>query len=169
MEFRQVERTDVEALQHFLTADEWPFHTEPKVDPNDVRARFEKGAFDHAFWLVDAGVRVGLIRLMDLDDGTPLFDLRVSAKARGRGLGEAAVRWLTEHVFTNYEVNRIEGTTRDDNHPMRRVFTKTGYAKEAHYRDAWPADDGPHDSVGYAILRRDWQTGTTTPVNWADE
>ena len=51
---------------------------------------------------------------------------------------------------------------------MRRVFVKTSYAKEAHYRDAWPSADGPLDSIGYAILRRDWETGTTTPVNWAD-
>jgi RimJ/RimL family protein N-acetyltransferase len=169
MEFSQVERTDVEALTHFLTADEWPFHAKPKLGPDDVRDRLEKGAFDDAFWIVDAGEKAGLVRLMDLDDGTPLFDLRIAGAARGRGLGEAAVRWLTEHVFTHYATNRIEGTTRQDNHAMRRVFAKAGYVKEAHYRDAWPAHDGPHDSVGYAILRRDWETGTTTAVNWADE
>ncbi|MCT2583272.1 hypothetical protein [Actinophytocola gossypii] len=33
-------------------------------------------------------------------------------------------------------------------------------------REAWPGPDGPYDSVGYAILRRDWRTGTTTPVDW---
>lgn len=64
---------------------------------------------------------------------------------------------------------RGAGTTRADNHAMRRVFTKSGYVKECHYRDAWPAGDRVYDSVGYAILRRDWETGTTTPVNWADE
>jgi hypothetical protein len=66
MEFPQVERADADALTHFLTANEWPFHVRPKLGPDDVR-------------------------------------------------------------------------------------------------------DRPHDSVGYAILRRDWQTGTTTAVNWADE
>jgi RimJ/RimL family protein N-acetyltransferase len=165
MEFPQVD--EVDALRRFLTAEEWPFHVVPRPDPEDIGVQFDNGAYDHAFWVVD-GDRVGLVRLFDLDDGTPLFDLRVSSAARGRGAGTSAVRWLTGHVFTHYGTNRIEGTTRDDNHAMRRVFTKAGYVKEAHYRDAWPAVDGTHDSVGYAILRRDWETGVTTPVNWAD-
>lgn len=25
------------------------------------------------------------------------------------------------------------------------------------------------DAITYAILKEDWQTGTTTPVNWHDE
>lgn len=169
MEFPQVERADADALTHFLTANEWPFHVRQKLGPDDVRDRLEKGDFDDAFWIVDGGAKVGLVRLMDVDDGTPLFDLRIAGAARGRGVGEAAVRWLTEHVFTHHATNRIEGTTRQDNHAMRRVFAKAGYVKEAHYREAWPAHDGPHDSVGYAILRRDWAAGTTTTVNWADE
>jgi RimJ/RimL family protein N-acetyltransferase len=166
MEFPRVENVD--ALLDFLTTEEWPFHVAPKPDPGRIREQFAEGAYDHAHWVVDGGVTVGLVRLMDLDDGTPLFDLRVAKAARGRGVGEAAVRWLTGHVFTHYDTNRIEGTTRQDNHAMRRVFAKAGYVKEAHYRDAWPAKGGVHDSVGYAILRRDWESGTTTAVNWAD-
>jgi RimJ/RimL family protein N-acetyltransferase len=166
MEFPPV--TNADELVDFLTAEEWPFHGAPKPDPAKVRDQFGKGAYDDAYWVVGDGARLGLVRLMDLDDGTPLFDLRVTAAARGRGVGEAAVRWLTAHVFTNYDTDRIEGTTRQDNHAMRRVFAKTGYVKEAHYREAWPSAEGPRDSIGYAILRRDWATGTTTPVNWAD-
>jgi RimJ/RimL family protein N-acetyltransferase len=169
MEFPQVSRTDETTLLDFLTAEEWPFHVAPKVDPGEVRDRLAAGAYDDAFWVIDDGARIGLVRLFDLDDGAPLFDLRVSSAARGRGAGTRAVRWLTEHVFTNHDaINRIEGTTRDDNHAMRRVFVKSGYVKECHYRESWPARDRLHDSVGYAILRRDWETGTTTPVNWAD-
>jgi RimJ/RimL family protein N-acetyltransferase len=142
----------------FLTAEEWPFHLNPKPDPSDIRLG------DDTFWIVDDGATVGLVRLLDLDDiddgGNPLFDLRVTAAARGRGVGEAAVRWLTDHIFTNHATNRIEGTTREDNHAMRRVFDKTGYVQEAHYREAWPAPERVYDSVGYAILRRDWRSGT---------
>lgn len=168
MEFLPVERADADALLDFLTAEEWPFHVMSKVDPGQVRDGIARGVYDDAFWMVDDGARIGLVRLFDLDDGTPMFDLRISSAARSRGAGTVAVRWLTEHVFTNHDVNRVEATTRDDNHAMRRVFLKAGYVKECHYREAWPARDRPHDSIGYAILRRDWETGTTTPVNWAD-
>lgn len=42
--------------------------------------------------------------------------------------------------------------------------------KEAHYRDAWPGADGAvYDAAGYAILRRDWESGTTTVPHWDDE
>ncbi|MGB3441630.1 MAG: GNAT family protein [Actinophytocola sp.] len=166
MEFTRVQRQEADEVVGFLTAEEWPFHTEPKPDGDAVRARVAGGAYDDAFWIADGPDRLGLVRLLDLDDGTPLFDLRVRASARGRGVGATAVRWLTSHVFTNYATNRIEGTTRQDNHAMRRIFSKAGYAKEAHYRDAWPGPDRLYDSVGYATLRRDWETSTVTSVDW---
>ncbi len=32
---------------------------------------------------------------------------------------------------------------------------------------AWPSADGEMlDGIGYAILRSDWESGTTTPVRW---
>jgi RimJ/RimL family protein N-acetyltransferase len=74
------------------------------------------------------------------------------------------VRALTAHVFGAHpHVTRVEAQTRDDNRAMRRVLVRAGFVKEAHYRD------GPRASVGYAILRRDHETGTTTPVPDDDE
>ena len=53
---------------------------------------------------------------------------------------------------------------------MRRVFVRAGWVKEAHYREGWPVEGGrPVASVGYGVLRRDWETGQTTPVPWDDE
>jgi hypothetical protein len=65
---------------------------------------------------------------------------------------------------------RVEGTTRQDNRAMRRAFQQAGYAKEAHYREAWPVDGGEvYDAVGYAVLTRDWLAGATTTPEWHDE
>jgi RimJ/RimL family protein N-acetyltransferase len=62
---------------------------------------------------------------------------------------------------------RIEGQTRRDNVAMRKVFVRGGYVQEAVYRQAWPAADGTiFDGIGYAMLRGDWGTGTTTPLDW---
>jgi RimJ/RimL family protein N-acetyltransferase len=168
MEFPQVKPDEGDALRQFLTAEEWPFHVVSHPDPRDLQRQLDNGVYDAAFWITDGAEKIGLIRLMDLEDDTPLFDLRISRSARGKGTGTAAVQWLTTHVFTNYATNRIEGTTREDNHAMRRVFTKAGYVKEAHYRQAWPNAGHPYDAIGYAILRHDWESGTTTPVNWSD-
>ena len=53
---------------------------------------------------------------------------------------------------------------------MRRTFQRAGFLKEAHYREAWPVDGGPPvASIGYGVLRRDWLSGTSTPLVWDDE
>ncbi len=53
---------------------------------------------------------------------------------------------------------------------MRQTVRRCGYVKEAHWRQAWPGRDGTlYDSIGYAILRTDWQAGTITRPDWDDE
>ncbi|RPF43822.1 RimJ/RimL family protein N-acetyltransferase [Streptomyces sp. Ag109_G2-6] len=173
--FDRYEPAQAEQLVEFLSGDTWPFHGAAVVEPAQARQWIEEGGYDgedhRAFWITRDGERAGLIRLMDLRDPTPLFDLRIRAGHRGRGLGTAAVAWLTAYVFDEFpDVRRIEANTRQDNAAMRRVLLRNGYVKEAHHRDAWPAPDGGvRDAVGYAILRRDWLSGTTTVPDWDDE
>ena len=148
----------------WISDDEWPFHFRPRPGFDDVLAQAERGFFDgpdvRSFWVVGAeDVRVGLVRVFDLGDPTPLFDLRVAAAHRGRGVGTAALRWATGHVFeTCPDAHRFGGYTRADNHAMRRVFEKAGFTLEARHREAWRVESAePVDSVGYAILRREWR------------
>ncbi|MCF6468131.1 GNAT family N-acetyltransferase [Nonomuraea sp. MG754425] len=174
LEFSRFSPGQAEALVGFLTGEEWPFHASVQ-EATAIRRRVADGSYDDAesrtFWLVADGERAGLVRLQDLTDHTPMFDLRIRAAWRGRGLGTAAVTWLTSYVFTEFPAyRRIEGNTRQDNHAMRAVFRKCGYVKESHYREAWPAPDGAvYDSIGYAVLRRDWVSGTVTVPDWDDE
>jgi RimJ/RimL family protein N-acetyltransferase len=170
-----VQGADRDALIAFLTAAEWPFHVRGRRTPEDVGEAIAGGAFDdedHAtYWVLDGGVRVGLAVLEDLTDDTPLFDLRIAQETRGRGLGVAALRALTDHVFTTRpQTDRFEGQTREDNAAMRRTFRRCGFVKEAHYRETWPADGGRRlASIGYGMLRRDWESGNTTELTWDDE
>ena len=98
----------------------------------------------------------------------PQLDFRLRERVRGRGIGQAALRHITETVFSRHpRRQRIEGQTRRDNVAMRTVFARGGYVQEAVYRRGWPAAGGElHDGIGYAILRGDWESGTTTPVDW---
>jgi RimJ/RimL family protein N-acetyltransferase len=167
---------DRDALVAFLSGNRFPYHVVPRPTADEARAAIDGGAYsgeEHAaFWLdhSEAG-RVGVARLDDLQDPTPLVDLRIGEGFRGRGLGEAALRALTAHVFSSMpHVDRLEGQTREDNVAMRVTFLRCGWVKEAHYREAWPVADGrPVASVAYAVLRRDWAEGTTTPVPWDDD
>lgn len=173
--YRRFVASDTEDLVEFLTGEAWPFHGTAVVDREQARQWVSDGRYDsdenRAFWITSGHDSLGLIRLMDLGDDTPLFDLRIRSRYRGLGLGTRAVTWLTRYLFTEFpRIRRIEGNTRQDNVPMRRTFRRCGYVKEAHYRDAWPAAEGAvHDAVGYAILRRDWLAGSTTAPDWNDE
>lgn len=177
---------DAAALSDFLSAAHYPFHVNPRLSPDRVRAGIRDGQYgynsqhyctaaaadtDHRGWWVWAGQeRVGVVVLEDLTDGAPLFDLRLADEHRGRGLGPAVLRGLTRLVFETYpEVDRFEGQTREDNIAMRKVFLKAGFIKEAHYRRGWPVEGGePVASVAYGILRQDWVTGNTTTFEWED-
>ena len=167
---------DREALVALLSENAWPFHLDPRPTRRQAEEAVDAGAWgdeDHAaYWIDDdAHGRVGVVRLEDLTDPTPLFDLRVAEPFRGRGLGAEILTSLTRLVFeTMPAVDRFEGQTREDNLPMLRTFRRAGWVKEAHYRRGWPVEGGePLASVAYAILRQDWEDGTVTPVPWEDD
>jgi len=172
--YQRFTRAETELLADFLTGEPWPYHC-GRESRGETRLRVTGGYYDgdsvRTYWIILRNERIGLIRLYDLSDSTPMFDLRIRAADRGRGIGAGALAWLTELVFTTAPgASRIEGTTRQDNIAMRRVFRRGGWVKEAHYRDAWPGGDGTvYDAIGYAILRRDWLAGTTTVPRWDDE
>jgi RimJ/RimL family protein N-acetyltransferase len=161
LRFDPVVPADATLLGHFLASSEWPFHYERRVDDNWVRARLESGFLGDdakAFWIRgESDEPLGLGRIFDLSDMTPLLDLRIAASARGRGVGTLALRGLTLWLFSEYpKVGRLGGYTRSDNVAMRRVFQKCGFQIEAQHRKAWRVDGGePLDAVCYAILREE--------------
>lgn len=161
--FKRVTSADGETLADWLCSETWPFHGQSRMSREDVLARFDRGLFladdTEAFWLeLQNGERAGLLRVFELGDLTPRFDLRIRSAQRGQQLGRQALAWLTNHVFaTQPDAMRFEGQTREDNLAMRRVFELCGFQQEACYREAWPCENGQYlDAVGYAALRREW-------------
>lgn len=166
---------EIDELIGFLTSETWEFFGVPNPDPEKIRASFKNQFYTgddcKTFWIIsDENIKIGMLRIYDIEDGTPLFDLRISGKYKGMGIGEKAVNWLSGYIFNNFsDKERIEGTTRQDNYAMRCVFHKCGYVKEAQYRKAWKDKDGKaYDSIGYGITKEDWENGKTSPVNWND-
>ena len=159
----------------FMVRNSLPFHVHSHPSVEQISTAMDGGRYDgddHASLWIDDDIRgrLGVVILEDLADGGPMFDLRLAEIYRGQGLGTQVLRAITARVFSTVpNVHRFEGQTREDNLAMRRTFQRAGFVKEAHYREAWPADGGAvFGSVAYAILRRDWQSGTTTPVDWDD-
>lgn len=174
----EFESSEKDRLLEFLSSGYWPFHSTPKISMEKLEKQFSEGYFNgegnRTFLVFDNNKTIiGVIRLFDLgegkdDDETPLFDIKIKEDYRGKGIGKQALRWLTDLVFTEYSNKlRFEATTRIDNIAMRNVFEKCGFVKEAHYRLAWPDENGNrYDCTGYAILRQDWQNKIKTPVEF---
>lgn len=166
---------DVDSLIEFLISDTWDFHGVPNPGPEKIREDNKNqeytGVNCKTFWIMlDQDLKVGMIRIYDLQDNTPLFDIRILSKYKGMGIATITVNWLIEYIFNHFsDVERIEGNTRQDNYAMRTVFHKCGFAKEAHYRKAWKDTNGKrYDAIGYGITKEDWKNGKTTPVDWND-
>lgn len=166
-------------LVSFFINEEWPFHVNSKVSQTQIVKMIDEGLFDgsnhETFWINDKTKgTIGIIRLFDLDDiddGYPLFDIRIQSTYRSAGVGKIAVRWLTKYLFSKHNLlDRIAGTTRVDNIAMRKTFRACGYVKEGHIRKDWLSADGQrYDTVKYGILREDWLSGKDTPVMWDDD
>lgn len=166
---------DVNTLVEFLTSDSWDFLGEPNPSPEKIRENYKNqvytGINNKTFWIIsDQKVKVGMIRVFDLQDSTPLFDIRILSKYKGMGVGTITVKWLVDYIFNNFsDKERIEANTRQDNYAMRCVMHKCGFVKEAHYRKAWKDINGNlFDAVGYGIIKDDWKNKKATPVDWND-
>ena len=165
---------DSRDLVEFLTSNRFPFHVRARHSEESARESVASGRFwseeSLGYWINDGASRIGLVVLEDLDEDTPMFDLRLAEEFRGKGLGPKVLTALCAKVFEQFpEPVRFEGQTREDNIAMRKTFLRTGFLKEAHYRLGWPTAEGPRvASVAHAILRQDRESKDTTWFEWDD-
>lgn len=168
-------KDEIDTLVEFLTSETWAFHGDSNPNPEKIRESYKNHVYtgdnNKTFWVIsDEGIKLGIIRIFDLQDSIPLFDIRILNKYRGMGIGTMAINWLIDYIFNNFpDKIRIEGNTRQDNYAMRCVFHKCGFVKEAHYRKAWRDKNGKlYNAIGYGFIKEDWQSEKSTPVDWND-
>ena len=158
---------ELDELIQLYTQNDWPFHGSNKVTEESIRKSFEEGYYQsdrETFWILDEGVKVGLIIINDINDTIPLFDIRLDERYRGRGYGVKTLKWLQDYLFGVKRKIRVEGYTRADNIGMRKCFTKAGFVKEGYLRNAWENADGTiSDTVLYGAIKEDWQRKCITP------
>lgn len=164
-----------EQLIHFMTTNTWPYDGHSHPGRSIIEKAIEEGGYESdevkTFWVESEGRKVGIVKIYDLQEQIPLFDLRIADEWRGYGYGSQALKLVTSYVFglEEYKI-RLEGHTRQDHFAMRKTFERAGFVKEAHLRNAWfaPKENAYYDAVTYGITREDYAKGTTTPVVWED-
>jgi RimJ/RimL family protein N-acetyltransferase len=81
---------------------------------------------------------------------------------RGQGHGTAAQRLLTEYLFANTTMQRIEAGTEDGNVAEQRALERAGFTREGVLREALFRDGAYRDMVIYSVLRGEYRK-TTEP------
>ncbi|WP_438313323.1 GNAT family N-acetyltransferase [Sporosarcina sp. FA9] len=176
MKLREWTMEEQEQLIHFMITNTWPFDGNHHPGREIVEKAIEEGGYASdevkTFWVEnETDEKVGIVKIYDLQDDIPLFDLKIADVSRGYGYGPKALQLVAEYVFgLPGEKIRLEGHTRQDNIAMRKTFGRAGFVKEAHLRNAWfsPKENSYYDAVTYGITREDFLGGTTTPVIWED-
>lgn len=166
-----------EQLIHFMTTNTWPYDGESHPGRAIIEKAIEEGGYESdevkTFWVEnETGEKIGMVKIYDLQDDIPLFDLKIANLSRGFGYGPKALRLVAEYVFgLPGNKIRLEGHTRLDNIAMRKTFERAGFVKEAHLRKAWfsPKEYSYYDAVTYGITREEFMGGTTTPVIWGEK
>jgi ribosomal-protein-serine acetyltransferase len=80
----------------------------------------------------------------------------LSEGGQGRGTMTAAVRMLTEHAISGWELNRVEIQAAVENRRSRAIPKRLGFREEGTLRQAERVGDRYLDSVVYSMLADDW-------------
>jgi [ribosomal protein S5]-alanine N-acetyltransferase len=159
-------------LMEFLTENCWPYHVNQTIHKEAIIQTIDCGYYEddkETFWIIENNEIYGIVILEDISDSIPLIDIRLTEKARGKGLGTKALEEVKNYVFGELKKIRIEGYTRADNVAMRKCFNKVGFVMEGYLRQAWENKDGSiSDSTLYAAIRSDWENQTITLPNFHD-
>lgn len=94
---------DSNAIVTFLSTNNFPFHVRREWTEVELTGVVDGGRYwnneSQGFWIIGDGECLGMAVLEDLEDDTPMFDLRLAGTYRGLGLGVLVLKELTDKVL----------------------------------------------------------------------
>jgi ribosomal-protein-alanine acetyltransferase len=100
----------------------------------------------------DGGAMLGYAVLMWLPDEVHLLNLSVDESVQGRGLGEAWLRWLLDHM-TQRGARSMLLECRPSNTVGLRLYERTGFARIGLRRRYYPAAGGTREDAIVMVRR----------------
>jgi [ribosomal protein S5]-alanine N-acetyltransferase len=164
---RPIEEADLDPLRRFDTdpSSTGPYLSSSFRSPGARRRRWEEDG-----WLGDDSGQLavalpddtlaGIVGWRAIKTGGPDCGcLEIGAllfpEHRGRGLGTAAQRLLTEYLFATTLANRLQAITNVENLAEQRALERIGFRREGIMRGLAFDSGRWHDGVLYARLRDD--------------
>ena len=164
--FEKFTKRKSEELIKFLLSETWKYHGGPNPTREEKILEINKRYYTHrkqATFLINSKSNiVGFLRISGLENepnACPNFDIRLSSSIKGKGIGKKVLEFMIRYIFENYpKIRRIEGSTREDNYSMQKLFDKVGFLKVGQFRKAWHDDKNNwYDCLEYDFLREEFQ------------
>lgn len=131
--------------------------TRADVEAHCARVAAVDDRWDYA--IVADGEMVGEVVLNELDRDNRCANIRIAiwgAAARGRGLGEEAMRLLTDFAIDQIGLHRVELGVYAFNPRAIRCYEKVGFVQEGTRRAALLWDGAWIDQHVMAVLASEW-------------
>lgn len=104
------------------------------------------------------GQLVGDFQLRKCDSTRPTgaleMGIEIAEEEQGKGFGTLALIAGAKYAF-EAGAHRVEGSTAEDNHAMRRAFEKAGWKFEGVLRALFIEDGIPQDYYSYSVTKFD--------------
>ena len=95
---------------------------------------------------------------MDLREHVAEIGYWLTAPMRGKGIGSAATKLLTQFGFESIGFERIEAVVNIENLASRKLLERSGYTLEGIMRKKSRKEDGAQlDMALYAAIRDEWK------------
>lgn len=155
---RPIEEGDLEQLYYWNTADMRGLYQECQLESmKELQAEYEvNGFFTGDFQMLmieEAGERGGLLYLNFRREGLVTIGIVLDGSRRRAGLGTKALSAITEYLFDNYPVVRVEADTDVENEAAQKALERAGYEREGRMRKYRYHHGAYHDSYLYAAVR----------------
>ena len=112
--------------------------------------------------IVDDGRIVGTLGFhrVDWESRSTSIGYWIAESCQGRGIVTRAVRALTDHAFSIWQLNRVEIRAGIGNERSRAIATRLGFKEEGVLREVERVGDRYVDHVVHAMLAAEWSTAS---------
>ena len=96
------------------------------------------------------------LKILETDDRLAQIGYTIARQHWGQGYAQEAIRALIDYAFGNFPIHRITASVDPRNAASARVLEKSGFVKEAHFRQSeWFKGAWTDDAI-YAVLSTEW-------------
>ena len=143
--------------------------TKPKENINEYKKSLKKAIKEYnskkdprLTWAIELKSENKLVGTISIEDFWELhkqceLGWSINVNYQNKGIAFEAGQTLINHIFKNYDINRIQAFIWQGNEPSKRLALKLGFTHEGTDREARLKNDKFLDVWNFGLLRKEWE------------